>query len=106
MAEWLLNHGANADAKDRLRFKPVDYVVGATNDALAALLQQHMKSRLDQSLPSKVGEAGDPDRLLRGFADFHQRTDSSRARDKAQLPARRPSAGKHARLPRGTESDD
>jgi ankyrin repeat protein len=72
MVEWLLNHGADADAKDRLRFKPLDYVVGATNAALVSLLEQHMKPLHEQSLSSKVGEAGDPDRIvfegLRTFA--------------------------------------
>ncbi len=64
MAEWLLNHGADPDAKDHLRMKPLDYVVGVTNAPLAALLEQHMKPRLEQALPVKVGEAGDPDRIL------------------------------------------
>jgi hypothetical protein len=42
MAEWLLNHGADADVKNRLRFKPVDYVAGAMNAALAELLERHI----------------------------------------------------------------
>jgi len=62
-ARWLLEAGADADAKDRLRFTPFDYVTGASNDALADLLQEHMKSRLEQGLPVRVSEAGDPDRL-------------------------------------------
>jgi ankyrin repeat protein len=64
MAEWLLNHGASADAKDRLSFKPLDYVTGPTNDALVSLLEQHMKPRLAPSPSLKVGEAGDPDRIV------------------------------------------
>ena len=64
IAEWLLNHGADADARDRLSFKPLDYVTGATNAALASLLEQHMKPRIAQSPSMKVGEAGDPDRIV------------------------------------------
>ena len=63
LAEWLVNHGADADAKDRVRFTPRDYVFGDTNLALAMLLEQHMKTRSDQKLPAKVGEAGDPDHI-------------------------------------------
>jgi ankyrin repeat protein len=58
MVEWLLDHGADADAKDRLTLKPLDYVAGATNAALAALLERRMKPRLEQGLPMKIGEAG------------------------------------------------
>lgn len=59
MTVWLLNHGADADLKDRPGFRPVDYVIGATNAALASLLEQHMKPRSPQSADVRVGDAGD-----------------------------------------------
>jgi ankyrin repeat protein len=58
MTAWLLDHGADADLKDRLGFRPVDYV-SATNTALAVLLEQHMKPRAPQSTDVRVGDAGD-----------------------------------------------
>jgi ankyrin repeat protein len=63
VVEWLLNHGGDADAKDRTGSRPVDYVTGPTSEALMSLLSQRMKSGPGQ-LPTKVGEAGDPDRLV------------------------------------------
>lgn len=64
MVEWLLSHGADAEAKDALSLKPVDYATGTTNAALVALLDQYTRSRPEDLLPAKVGEAGDPDRIV------------------------------------------
>ncbi|MFO1513807.1 MAG: ankyrin repeat domain-containing protein [Verrucomicrobiota bacterium] len=64
MVTWLLGRGADADAVDYLQMRPVDYVTGVSNDALVLLLAQHMTPPLDQSLPVKVGDVGDLDRIL------------------------------------------
>lgn len=64
MVAWLLRYGADAGIRDESGMKPVDYATGTTNVALVALFDAHSKLPAEECLPARVGEAGDPDRIV------------------------------------------
>lgn len=69
MVAWLLRYGADAGIRDESGMKPVDHATGTTNVALVAVFDAYSKLPADECLPVRVGEAGDPDRIV--FLGLH-----------------------------------